>query len=40
MSHIKIFIREELKLVNKKMNYKKSSIEVKKILEKELQLWN
>ena len=37
-SHIKIFIKEELKLVNKQMNEKKSNIE-NKILEKELQLW-
>ena len=38
MSHTKIFIKEELKLVNKQMNEKKSNIE-NKILEKELQLW-
>ena len=37
-SHIKIFIKEEPKLVNKQMNEKKSNIE-NKILEKELQLW-
>ena len=38
MCHTKIFIKEELKLVNKQMNEKKSNIE-NKILEKVLQLW-
>ena len=38
MSHTKIFIKEELKLVNKQMNEKKSNIE-NKMLEKEPQLW-
>ena len=39
MLPIKIFIKEELKLVNKKMNQKKGNTEIKEILEKELQLW-